>query len=174
MNRAQKMEVMNELKNALSAVNTIVVTEYKGLKVEELNELRRKIKESGGELRVVKNTLSRKVCEELGLNEILDYLEGPTALGWHPNDVGALAKVLANFAKEHEVFKLKGGWVGGKKLDSKALETISKLPKREELLAQLSFALGFAQRQMLGLLRAMPEKVARLLIALKEQKEKKG
>ncbi len=172
MRRQEKIEQVERLKKELAGVAGVVAVDYQGLKVEEINEVRGHVKERGGNFRVVKNRLVRIAAKDIGLEGIEEFLTGPTALSWHSEDVVELCKILAEMSKKYEALKLKGGLVEGKKIDSESVKELSRLPGRKELLAQLAQDLAGGPRKLLWLMKALPEKMARLLVALKEKKEK--
>ena len=172
MRRQEKVEIVEGLKKELSGVAGVVAVDYRGLKVEEINEVRSQVKERGGNFRVVKNRLVKIAAQEVGLTGIEEFLTGPTALGWHRDDVVELCKVLVEMSKKYEALKLKGGVIEGKKLEPESVKELSRLPGRAELLALLAQDLAGGPRKLLWLMRAFLEKMVRLLVALKEQKEK--
>ncbi len=174
MRRQEKVALVENLKKEFTQIAGVVAVNYQGLKVEEINEVRARIKEKGGNFRVVKNTLMKIVAEQVGLKDIEEFLDGPTALGWHKDDVVELCKALVEMSKKYEVLKLKGGVVEGRKVGPESVVELSRLPGRTELLAKLAQDLAYGPRQLLLLMKALPEKMARLLNALKEKKEKEG
>lgn len=102
-----------------------------------LSAFRRRVREVGGELVVYKNTLFRLAATSAGIQGLEEYLAGPTIFAFAYGDAAAMAKLLFDFAKEHEGFQVKAGWVEGRVYDRNGVETIAKLPPREVLLAQL-------------------------------------
>ena len=106
MRRQEKVALVENLKKEFTQIAGVVAVNYQGLKVEEINEVRARIKEKGGNFRVVKNTLMKIVAEQVGLKDIEEFLDGPTALGWHKDDVVELCKALVEMSKKYEVLKL--------------------------------------------------------------------
>lgn len=171
MNKQEKMALVEELKKDLSSTAAVLALNFQGLKMEEITEVRSRIKKSGGDFRVIKNHLIKIAVDQVGLKEIDAFLKGPTALGWHHKEVVALCKVVAECAKKYEALKFKGGIAEGKLLDEAGLLAISRLPGRQEMLAQLAGGLAANPRKMLGLMKALPTKMAGLLNALKDKKQ---
>ena len=152
LTRAQKEELVRNLREKFQEAQAVFVTSFKGLTANESNELRRLIREAGGEYRVVKNTLLRIASADTPAEPIQEFIEGPTGIALAYKDPVALAKVLKEFSEEHEALVLRGAALQGKPVDAKGIEALAKLPPREVLLAQL-----------LGLLQAPPARLVQLL-----------
>ncbi len=152
LTRAQKRELVKNLREKFERAQAVFVTSFHGLTVAESNELRRNLREAGAEYRVVKNTLLRIASAETPAEPIRDFIEGPTGIAIAYEDPVAVAKVLTKFAEDHEALVLRGAALQGKPVDVKGIEALAKLPPREVLLAQL-----------LGLLQAPPAKLVQLL-----------
>ena len=173
--RAEKVAVVDEVREKFSASDAAVLTEYRGLDVPAMAELRRALRQSGGEYKVYKNTLVRFAVDELGL-EIEDLLIGPTAIafvGEQPDgsagDPVGVAKVLKEFAKVHETLIIKGGLLDEKRLTVEEILALAEIAPREVLLAQLAGAMAAPMQQFAALLNALPQNVAYALQALIEQ-----
>ena len=134
--RANKSAAVAEVKAGLAA-GPILLTEYRGLKVSELKELRRALAGSA-ELRVIKNTLSIIAARESGLEDLVALLEGPTAIAFVTGDVAKVAKDLADFAKKAPALTFKGGVFEGKVLDAAGAKALSTLESREVMLAKIA------------------------------------
>jgi len=166
-----KEPVVQEIREKLSASAGAVLTDYRGLNVAEVTELRRKLREAGVEYKVVKNTLTRLAAAEIGLQDLNPYLEGPTAIAFGVGDPVAPAKIIAEFAKEHKELEIKAGVVDGKVIDVKGVKALAELPSREVLLAKL---LGSMQSPMYGFagsLQGVLRKFVYALDAVRQQKE---
>lgn len=170
MKKQEKIDLVEALQEDLKQSAGIVAVDFTGLKMDEITEVRQRIKDSGGNFKVIKNSLIRIATERAGLKDLQEFLEGPTALGWHHKEVVVLAKILTELTKKYEHLKIKGGIIEGTKVNSVGVEALSRLPSRQELLAQLAGGLSSQPRQMLMLLRALPQKMLGLLNALKDKK----
>lgn len=149
----QKREAVAEIKDRFSAAAAIIVADYRGLTVKEMQDLRRRLRASGGEIKVYKNTLTEIAVRELALPDDLGrYLEGPTAFVFSAEDPVAPAKAIMDFAKEHKALEVKGGFVENAVVDASAVKAIATLPSREELIALL---LGTMQNPIAQVMRVM-------------------
>ncbi len=171
-----KVAVVDELKEKFTDTDGMILTEYRGLDVAAMAELRHALRQAGGEYKIYKNTLVRLAARDAGL-EIEDLLVGPTALafvGERPDgsdgDVAAVAKAIREFAKSNQLLVIKGGVLGDKPLDSDEIKALAELPSREILLAQLAGALQAPMASFAGLLSAVPRHFAYALNALIEQR----
>ena len=131
----KKQEIINEIADKVKNSNSVVFFEYQGLTVTETNELRRKLKESGSEYKVYKNTLATRALNDLKID--VGTLEGPKAIAFS-SDAVAPIKVLADFAKAHPALELKVGIVDGNVTDTAGLKALSTIPSREGLLTMLA------------------------------------
>ena len=173
--RPEKVAVVAEVKDRLDAAEAVVLTEYRGLNVRELAELRKALGEAGGEYKVYKNTMVRFAAKELDL-EIEELLVGPTALaftGTRPDgsngDPVTIAKALTEFSKGNDKLVIKGGLLEGRVLTTDEITALSKIAPREELLARLAGGMAAPMQQFAALLQALPQKLAYALSALIEQ-----
>jgi len=168
--RPEKVATVAEIVDKMSAVSTVFVSEYRGLTVGNLADLRRALRDAGGEHKVYKNTLARRAAVETGNSALVDLLVGPSALTFVTGDAAAVAKVLREFAKTNPLLVLKGGALGGSSLSAKDVEALADLPPREVLLAQFAGALQAPLVKTAGLLQALPRNMAYGLKALLDQK----
>ncbi len=173
--RPDKVAIVEEVRDKLSSSGGLMLTEYRGLDVPAMAELRRALREAGSEYKIYKNTLVRLAAREIGL-EIDELLTGPTAIAFvgekadgTPGDVAAAAKALRDFAKGNDALVLKGGVLDDKLLSSEDLKALAKLPSRDVLLAQLAGAFQAPIAKMAGLLQALPRDFAYGLKALIDQ-----
>lgn len=171
LNLTQKQALVEELRGSFQKAAILILTDYKGMTVEQVNDLRRKLKEVGVEYRVVKNTLLRMASEETQMAPVRDYFKGPTAVALGYGDPVAVAKVLSEFAKGNEKLDVKAGVMGGKLLDRNKIIALSKLPSREELLARLLYTLNGVPTSFVRVLNGIPAKLVYALAAIKDQKE---
>lgn len=138
---AQKEAVVNALTDRMKESSSIVVVEYRGLTVDETNELRKELRKEGVDLEVYKNTLARRAAKNLGFDEFADSLVGPNALAFGKDQV-APARVLAKFAKDHKNLIMKDGVVDGKVVDEATIKRLSSLPNKEGMIAKFASVLN--------------------------------
>ncbi len=167
----EKKEIVKEVHEEFSAAKVVIVTDYKGLDVLAMNDLRRKLREAGVSYRVVKNRLLERAAEGTGADVIKSYFKGPSAVAFSNDDPVAPARVLAAFVKENGKFEIKAGSLGGQLLDADAIKALSKLPSREQLLSQVLGAMNAVPASFVRALANVPEKLLYALTAIKEQKE---
>ena len=168
--RPEKVAVVTEVRERLSSSNGALLTEYRGLKVADLARLRHSLRESGGEYGIYKNTLVRRAAVDLGLDDMVDLLVGPTAIAFVTGDPVAVAKSLRDFAKTSPNLVVKGGLLGKKVLTAAEATALADVAPREVVLAQLAGALAAPLVKMAGLLQALPRNFAYGLKALLDQK----
>ncbi len=171
MRKAEKTRVVAELEEALAQPGALILTDYRGLTVKEINELRRALVKAGGRMRVVKNSLLKRALGEGERADLKRFLEGPVAVTFAPEDAVPVLKELAAFAKTHEQLTFKGGWMDGRVLEAPVLEQIATLPPREELLGRLVGVLSAPLSRLVSVLQAGPRDLVLTLRALAEQKE---
>jgi len=156
LTRTQKEEQVAELNEKFSRAKSIYVADYRGLNVAAANNLRQRIRKGGAgdfEYRVAKNSVLRRASAGLDVAGLVDHFEGPTAVAISFSDPVGLAKVLSDFAKDHEVFELKGGVVDGEVIDTAQIAALAKLPSMDAL-----------RGIIIGLLQAPATKLVRLLV----------
>lgn len=158
--RADKVAVVDEVKEHLEHADAAILTEYRGLKVAELAALRRALRAAGAEYKVYKNTLVRRATAETGLSDMDPMLEGPTGIAFVDVDVAAVAKVLRDFARTNPALVVKGSVVSGSVFDASSTARLADLPSRDVLLAQLAGAIAAPMRQFAALLKALPQNLA--------------
>lgn len=167
--RPEKVAVVQEVRAKMAESDAVLLTEYRGLTVAQLAELRAAIRPNGGEYKVYKNTLVRFAVRELDIEDIEETLVGPTAVTFVKGDAAAVAKSLRDFAKANPALIVKGGIMGDKALTAKDATALAELPSREVLLAQIAGMLAAPLSQFAGLLQALPRNFAYGLKALADQ-----
>jgi large subunit ribosomal protein L10 len=172
--RAEKVAVVNEVKDRLESSDGAVLTEYRGLTVSALAELRGELAAAGGDYKIYKNTLVRLAVAGGPQAPMHDLLTGPTAIAFVQGDVSAVAKALRDFAKNNPNLVVKGGMVGTGVLSASDIEVLADLPPRDALLAQFAGALAAPLRQLAGLVQALPRNLAYGISALIEQRQAGG
>uniref|UniRef100_A0A7V5N091 Large ribosomal subunit protein uL10 n=1 Tax=Thermodesulfobacterium geofontis TaxID=1295609 RepID=A0A7V5N091_9BACT len=168
----KKEEMIKNLKEKFLNSEGIFVTSFKGFTVAESNEIRKLIREKGGEFRVVKNTLIRIASQETPVQPVNEYIEGPTALVIAYKDPIEIAKVLNKFVKDHPSLKIRGFVIQGKGFEASAIEELVKLPPKEVLLAQVLGTLQAPIANFIGVLSAIIRNFLYVLKAVEEKKAK--
>ena len=171
MNKQSKEAVVAEFAVKLAESKAAFLADYRGLNVEQVNDLRRKLRTAGVEYRVVKNTLLRLAAKQTPAECLFDYLVGPTAIAFVTDDPVAPAKALVEFAKANKVFELKAGMLDGKLLSIEDITALSDLPSREQLLSMMLGSLNAPASNFVGVLAAVPRALVQALAAIKDQKE---
>jgi len=156
MLRADKERVVAELAERLRSTNTLMVADYRGLSMPEIEELRARLLEAGARFTVVKNTLTKLAAEAAGTQEVLDLIEGPTAIAFleADSDPAAVAKVLNETARAHDVLVLRGGVLDGTVVGDAEIKRLATLPPAEVLRAQLVGAVAAPLTTVVGLFTA--------------------
>jgi large subunit ribosomal protein L10 len=171
LNLEQKQAVVAEVAAKLAGAQAVIVAEYRGLDVGRVTQLRAKARKSGLYLRVLKNTLARRAVKGTPFESLSEQMVGPLMYGIAADPVAG-AKVLSEFAKENELFVIRGGAMPGSRMSDKDVKALALLPSREQLLAKL---MGTMQAPVAKLVRTMnevPARFARTLAAYRDSKEK--
>ncbi len=154
MNRTEKQSTVEALGRDFAAHPVVFALDFRGLKVGEATELRRKIRASGARYRVIKNSLALRAMEGTRVAPLGAQFQGMTGLAYTDADPVALAKVLNDFSKEVPALTYKGGMVAGKELSADAFQELASLPGKDELLAKLLYVLGAPIQNLLGVFQA--------------------
>lgn len=152
----EKQAQVSEIKEKIAASSSIVVTDYRGLRVDEVTELRNKLRAEGVEFQVLKNNIVRRACVEAGVDPMEDILKGPTAVAFSADAVAA-AKIIFEFLKKHKNLQVKGGLLDGKEMDAAQMEVLGNIPSREALLSQLVGTFVAAMRGFIGAVDVLRE-----------------
>lgn len=166
-----KTEGIQKIKELIEGSTDVIFTDFRGLNVSQITELRRALQEKQAEYRVVKNNYARLALKELGCPVEDGFLIDPTALALIKADVGPISKVLFDFTRGSSL-KIKGGLVEGKVISPGEVEAISKLPGREQLYAILMGTMNAPLRNLVYAMDAVVSKLVRTLQAVAESKEK--
>ncbi len=169
-NREVKEEKVLEIKKDLDNSKVIVITDYRGLTVAQISNLRRMLNEEGVKYKVVKNTLTLLAARKAGLDNLEQYLQGPTAIAYGYDDPVTPIKLLVKFAKENDRLSIKGGALEKNVLDESELRRLSELPSRNVLLAG---TLGSFQAPLVGFLNVLQGNLRNLAYVLDAVREKK-
>jgi large subunit ribosomal protein L10 len=168
--RPDKVKVVNEVRELLDGCDAAVLTEYRGLGMKQLSELRRTLKPQGGEYRVFKNTLVRIATNGVGIDAD-SMLTGPTGIAFVKGDAAAVAKTLRDYAKTNQNLVIKGGILGNQVLSGKEVESLADLPSRDVLLSQIAGLFEAPASQFASLLEAVPKSFLYGVQALIEKQE---
>ncbi len=171
MNRKEKENVISDLSKRIEGFKAVVLTSYRGLKVEQLNSLRKRLREEKISYHVVKNTLMRLAAKGTDLEKLHDYFEGPTAIAISDGDPTLLAKILLEFVKTQPALEIKVGLVQGKLTPPEEVRALATMPPREVLFGQilgeiqmpggqLAGVMVSALRQVLGVIQARADQLA--------------
>ncbi len=169
----EKVAAVEDLKTRLGGAKAVVLTEYRGLTVQQVSELRRQLRAVSAQYKVVKNRLARLAVASSDLKILGPQLTGPTGLVVSREDPVAVAKALAAFTRAHQALRIKGGYIDGQAVDAGALKALADLPSRDALRAQLLGALQGPLARLVGLLTA-PQRDLVYILEQRGQKESGG
>lgn len=173
LNKEQKAELIKDLSDRFSRAKSVSFSDYRGLTVNEMQELRRKLREQGIEYKITKKTLIRLACQAAGIKEIpREAMEGPVGAAFAYGDEIAPFKAIATVAKQFEKLQLLGGVMNGNLVSNKDATELSKLPSREELLAKLVGTLVAPIAGFQGTLTGVMRKFVATVDAVRMEKEK--
>lgn len=171
MPTAQKAQVIEETRQALESAQGVVLADYRGLTVPQLNQLRANLRKGGVTLRVIKNTLIKRAADEAGMSGLDTYLTGPTAVAFSDSDPVAAAKLMAQAQREFRKMEIKGGALGKKAVSAAGVKELADLPSREVLLSKVVGTLNAPIQQFVWVLNAPLTNLARALDQIRQQKE---
>lgn len=154
----KKQQIINEISEKLRESKATILVDYRGLNVAEVTELRKQLREAGVDFKVYKNSLARRATAEVDMTELDEQLIGPTAIAFSNEEVVAPAKVLNNFAKNHEELEIKTGMIEGQVVSLDEIKAIAELPSREGLLSMLLSVLQAPMRNMALATKAIADK----------------
>ena len=167
----KKKQLVEEIKDKIEKSEGIVLVDYRGLDVEEATELRKKFREANVEYRVYKNSMMRFAFKEAGIEGIDEYLKGPNAIAFGYEDPVSPAKIIHEFAEDHEDLEIKAGVIEGGVIDVEGVKSLAKLPSREVLIAQVLGGLNGPISGFVNVLQGTQRNLVYALNAIKEQKE---
>jgi large subunit ribosomal protein L10 len=170
MPRPEKVQAVADIKERWQQAQAVFLTEYRGLSVKQLQSLRRNLRKTGADYKIVKMTLARRAVAELGIEIPADQLIGPTALTFVHQDVVATAKALRDFTRESDRLVLKGGLLGSELLAAEQVTKLADIEPREVLLARLAGGMKAPMAQAAGLFSAFTRNAASMFGQLLEKK----
>lgn len=168
MDRAQKENVVEELGQIFESSGVVVVSHYQGLTVAEMQDLRARMSDVGGAVRVAKNKLAKIAIEGTPVESIGEYLTGMTVLSFSEDPVAA-ARVVQGFAKENDKLVILGGAMGGTALDSAGVKAVSEMPSRDELIASIVGCIAAPASNIAGAIGAPASNIAGILTTIEEK-----
>jgi len=171
LNREEKASIVSELSDKFAKAKIAIVTDYRGLTVSELEELRVELKKCDSEVRVAKNTLLRRAVVGTDFEQMNEHFIGTTALTVSYDDPVSPAKILIDFAKDHEKLQIRGAVLEGKILSGDDLKALAQLPSKEILLSQLLSVMQGVPTSLVRVLNAVPQKLVYAIQAVGDQKE---
>ena len=170
MNREGKEQIVSHLSDKLKEASLVVVTDYRGLSVEKITQLRNELRSVSSDYRVAKNTLLKRASQGTDLEQLHQYFTGPTAILLSPDDPIAPVKVLVKYLKDYSELSIKGSFLQGTFLSAEDTQALSTLPGRNELLGKLLSLLVSSQVRLLNVLSGVPQKFVRVLRAIEQSK----
>ena len=174
MNSSEKNALADDFAKSFAAAGASFLVAYQGTKTEDLTKLRRNLRPAGAKLRIIKNSLARKALKGTAGEKLEDLLAGPIAVIWAKSDPVAPAKIIADFVKTVETFKVKGGIVDGQIVNAEAVSELAKLPSREELLSKLLALINAPATKLLQTINAPASQLVGVLGAWQRKLEEKG
>ena len=170
MNRDQKAVAIEEIATNINQSEAIFAVDYRGITVEQVAELRTKLREADATFKVVKNSLTERAADQVGAESLKSYLTGPTALTFVRGDIAVAAKAVADYGRAIQLLPFKGGLMGGEELQVEQIRSLSKLPSRDVLYGQL---VGIVASPVGGLVRSLNALLSGVAIALGQVQQKK-
>ncbi|MGB2768236.1 MAG: 50S ribosomal protein L10 [Candidatus Zixiibacteriota bacterium] len=172
MLKVEKEKTVDELREKFSLTKSLFLTDFRGLNVDQMTDLRRNLKEKKAEYRITKNSLIRLAARESRFEGVLDYLKGPTGLVFSFEDPVGAAKVLYEIHKKIEKPKIKIIWMEGKLLDENHLKSLAALPSKDVILTQIVFGLNSPLVNLVGTLQGVMRNFVGVLDAVREARSK--
>lgn len=170
-NLEEKKAVVAEVNEIASKALSVVMADSRGVTVGDMTGLRKLAREQNVYMRVVRNTLARRAVVDTEFQCIDDSLKGPTLLAFSMEDPGAAARIFKDFAKENEVFEIKGLAVGGELMGADSIDRLAKLPTRDQALASLAAVMIAPVTKLVRTFNEVPTKVARVTAAVRDKKQ---
>lgn len=171
MARPEKVQAVTDIREGLEGAEAVFLTEYRGLSVSAVQDLRKTLRDSGAEYKVVKMTLAKLAAGDAGIEGLDEYLAGPTALAFAKSDPVATAKALKDFSRDHEVFVLKAGYLSGNILSPEEVSRLAEIEPREVLLAKIAGAAKAPLFSAAGMFASFNRNAASMFSQLLDKKE---
>jgi large subunit ribosomal protein L10 len=171
MPRPEKVQAVTDIKERLTTAEAVFLTEYRGLSVKAVQDLRRALRDSGADYKVVKMTLAKRAAGDAGIDGLDEFLVGPTALAFAHRDPVATAKALKDFGRTHEVLVLKAGYLSGNVLSPEEVSRLAEIEPRDVLLAKIAGAAKAPLAKAAGYFASFTRDAASMFGQLMEKKE---
>lgn len=171
VDRQTKAKAIEDIKKDICESTVAVVTDYRGLTVEEITDIRRKLQEKGAEYVVVKNTLAKIAIKDTPFEGLSDFLKGPTAVVLGKQDQVEPVKVIQEYAKKSKKMEIRGGLIDGSALDVEGVKQLADTPSREELYAKMLGSINSPARGIACCVNGVTEQLVRVMEAVRKQKE---
>lgn len=171
MKLAEKQEAVQELSEKFKKAELAILADYRGMNVSQVTNLRRSLREAKAQMKVVKNTLAQRAVEGTSMDALKEHFKGTVAVITTEGDPVGPAKALTKFAKDVEQLKLKVGFLSGKVINLQEIESLSKLPSREEMIAKLMGSMQAPAQNLVNVMSALPRKLAYVLAAIRDKKQ---
>ncbi len=169
--REKKVKVVGTIKEKVQNANLLLITDFRGMTVAEMTEMRSQIRDDGGRMTIYKNTMSRLALKELNIVFPEAMLQGPSALINTTGDISKISKVVVKFAKETDNFKIRGGILESNVIDTDTIQALASLPSREELIAKVIGGIKAPITSFVAALSGPCRGLVYTLEAIKKQKE---
>ena len=171
MKLAEKEQAVQELSQKFKNAALTILADHRGMNVGQVTNLRRSLREVKANMKVVKNTLAKRAIDGTVMEPLKEHFTGTIAVILAETDPVAPAKALTKFAKDVEQLKLKVGFLSGKVINAKEIESLSKLPSREEMIASLMGSMNAPAQNLVNVMSALPRKLAYVLAAIRDKKQ---
>lgn len=174
MNRREKEQVVSDLQKQVEQVKAVVLTNYRGLKVGQMDQLRRRLREEKITYSVVKNTMMKLASKGSALEKLHDYFEGPTAIAMSTGDPIPLARILSEFQKAQPLLEIKAGWIEGRVSSPEEVRALASMPSREVMFGRILGSIQMSGMQVAGAILSALQQVVGVVQARVDQLEKQS
>ena len=174
MNRREKEQVVSDLQKQVEQVKAVVLTSYRGLKVGQMDQLRRRLREEKITYNVIKNTMMKLASKGSALEKLHDYFEGPTAIAMSTGDPIPLARILSEFQKAQPLLEIKAGWIEGRVSSPEEVRALASMPSREVMLGRILGSIQMSSMQVAGAILSALQEVVGVVQARVDQLEKQS
>lgn len=168
MDRTQKEQQVEHIAERFEKAKSIIFADYRGLNVAEITELRRKLDQSESALKIIKNRLAKRAAKKVSIEGLDEIFTGPTAMASSEADPVVPAKIMVEFSKDHEVLRIKAGYMDGRVIDLATINTLARLPSREVLLSKVLASMNAPISNFTMVLAAIPRQLVNVINAIKK------
>jgi len=171
LDKRQKEQQVEYITDKFEKAKSVIFADYRGLNVSQMTDLRRRLGQAASTIKVIKNRLVKRAAKMKSIEGMDAFFTGPTAMAVSEKDPVQVAKVMVEFAKEHELLKIKAGYMDGKVIDIATINRLASLPSREVLLGKMLGSMMAPASNLAGLLHALPRRLVSVINAIKEKKQ---